>query len=440
VPVWLQRVSGDEDDAVWKIASSTVERVPALWQAYGPPPLVERLPAWLVGVRVGETAPWQWLALALLAPVAIGLAWLAVLALAALARPLARRTRTDFDDRLVRATSRPLRLAAAIGAFHLATLPLGLALPVRRGLASVEGALLVIALIWFALRVVNLLTLMVIRRLEERGNPAARAAVPLGQRGAIALLDGFGFDVTALVAGLGVGGIAVALAAQKSMENLFGGVTLLADRPVAVGDFCRFGERLGFVESIGLRSTRVRTLERTLVTVPNADFSTLQIENYGARDRMWYHPTLGLRYETTPDQLRHVLVGIRRLLYAHPMVDPDPARVRFVGFGAYSLDLEVFAYVRTRDFAEYLEVAEDLNLRIMDLVEASGSGFAFPSQTLYLGRDDGLDEKRAREAEEQVRAWRERRELYLPRFPERAIAELDDTLDWPPAGAPEPAR
>jgi MscS family membrane protein len=118
-------------------------------------------------------------------------------------------------------------------------------------------------------------------------------------------------NVTALIAGLGVGGIAVALAAQKTLENLFGGITLYADRPVRVGDFCRFGDRVGTVEEIGLRSTRIRTLDRTLVSVPNAEFSNLHLENYTARDRIWYHPTIGLRYETTPDQLRFVLVEVR---------------------------------------------------------------------------------------------------------------------------------
>jgi MscS family membrane protein len=110
-----------------------------------------------------------------------------------------------------------------------------------------------------------------------------------------------------------------------------------------------------------------------------------------------------------------------------------------MGFGACSLDLEVFAYVKTREFAEFLEVAEDLNLRIMEIVAESGSGFAFPSQTLYLGRDEGIDPKRAEQAAEKVRAWRERNELYLPRFPAERIRELGGTLDWPPAGSPGPA-
>jgi MscS family membrane protein len=236
------------------------------------------------------------------------------------------------------------------------------------------------------------------------------------------------------VAGLGVGGIAVALAAQKTVENLFGGLTLIADQPVKVGDFCRFGEQVGTVERIGLRSTRVRTLDRTVVSIPNAEFANLKLENFADRDRIWLKVNLGLRYETTPDQLRHVLVHLRELLHAHPRIDPDPARVRFVGFGANSLDLEVYAYVRTRDYDEFLAVREDLYLRMMDVVAASGTAFAFPSQTVYRG-DQGLDAERAGRAEAEIQRWREEGTLPLPEFPADRVAGLRDSLDYPPKGS-----
>jgi MscS family membrane protein len=171
-----------------------------------------------------------------------------------------------------------------------------------------------------------------------------------------------------------------------------------------VGDFCRFGDRVGTIQEIGLRSTRVRTLDRTVVTVPNSEFSALALENFAERDRIWFQTVLGLRYETTADQLRHVLAGLTRLLRDDERVDPDPARVRFVGFGAFSLDLEVFAYIRTRDWAEFLRIREELLLEIMDVVAASGSGFAFPSQTIYTATDAGLDEEKARRAIEEVTA------------------------------------
>ena len=184
-----------------------------------------------------------------------------------------------------------------------------------------------------------------------------------------------------------------------------------------------------------MRSTRVRTLDRTVVTIPNAEFSNFQIENLARRDCIWYHPTIRLRYETTPDQIRYILVEIHRMLYAHPKVDSASARIRFTGFGNSSLDLEVFSYVTVTDYGEYLEVAEDLNLRIMDIVAASGSRVALPGQTTYLEEGRGLDLDRSQAVEAQVKEWRERHELWLPRFPHDKIAEIDNTLEYPAAGS-----
>jgi MscS family membrane protein len=173
---------------------------------------------------------------------------------------------------------------------------------------------------------------------------------------------------------------------------VIGGITLFADRPVRVGDFCQFGNQLGTIEEIGLRSTRVRTLERTVITIPNAEFAKLQLENLTRRDRMLLRTTLGVRYETTPEQLRLLPARLREMLLAHPKVAVDDLlRVRFVGFGAYSLDFEIFAYVRTRDWSDFLAIREDIFLRVAEIVQEVGTSFAFPSQTHYLARDAGLD-------------------------------------------------
>jgi len=144
-----------------------------------------------------------------------------------------------------------------------------------------------------------------------------------------------------------------------------------------------------------------------------------------------------VRYETTPDQLRYILVEIRKLLYAHERILPDTPRVRFINFGAFSLDIEVLAYANTKDWAEFLGIREDIFLRIMEIIEASGSGFAFPSQTVYMGKDDGLNAERIREISEEVQRWRERNEVFLPNFPADKIAELKGTLPYPPEGSPE---
>ena len=168
-----------------------------------------------------------------------------------------------------------------------------------------------------------------------------------------------------------------------------------------VGDFCKFGETLGTVEEIGLRSTRVRTLDRTVVSVPNGEFINLHLNNFSKREKIWCHPKISLRYETTPDQIRYILAEVKKLLISHPKVLPDPARVRFTNFGAYSLDLDIFAYIGVTDYSDYLEIAEELNSKIMDIVAQVGSSFAIPSQTTYLESGQGFDEKLTRLAESQ---------------------------------------
>ena len=196
--------------------------------------------------------------------------------------------------------------------------------------------------------------------------------------------DFFGVPLTPLVAGLGIGGLAIALAMRPTLENVIGGLTMFADKPVRVGDFCRYGEdpsagwlRIGTVEQIGLRSTRIRGIDRTVTTIPNSELSRLQLINLTKRDRMVFRPTLGLRYETTEDQLRFVLAKLRELLLAHPRVTDDPARVRFAGFGEYSMNVEIFAYVNTSDWNEFLAIQEDINLRIIRIVKMPGPALPF---------------------------------------------------------------
>jgi MscS family membrane protein len=252
----------------------------------------------------------------------------------------------------------------------------------------------------------------------------------------VAAAETLGISVMPLLAGLGVSGLAVALAAQYTVENLIAGLVIYADKTVKVGETCQFGDIIGTVEQIGLRSTRIRGIDRRLVTVPNAEFAKMKLINSTRRDRVLLKTVLGLRFETTPDQLRYVLARIREMLLAHPRVNPDPARARFVGFGAHSLDVEVFAYVDTTDYNEFLGIQEDVLLRIADIVAGAGTGFAFPSQTTYLAKDDGLDPERARAAGTSVDAWRRSGVLPFPEFPAETRASLSGSLAFPGPGAP----
>jgi MscS family membrane protein len=246
-----------------------------------------------------------------------------------------------------------------------------------------------------------------------------------------------GLPLYSVVAGLGIGGLAVALAIRPTLENLIGGIMIYLDQPVRIGDFCSFGDKDGTVESIGVRTSKIRAKDRTLVSIPNATFADMQLINWAKCDRMLISTTIGLRYETEDDQLRYVLVKLREMLHAHPKIDPDTVRVRFADFGQFSLDIGVRIYALTRDFNEFHAIREDVLLRMSEIVRNSGSSFAFPSQTLYMGRDDGLDVERGNAAAKEVQAWRRAGKLPFPRLDHDRIEQLKDTLDYPPLGSSE---
>ena len=444
VPVLVEQAAWKNGKPVWKIAAQTVAQIPTLYDEFGYGPLADYLPAPFFEFRFLDIQLWQWIGLIALITFALLIASIIVWILNRLIHPLAERSETHWDDQFVSLAGKPIRILIAIGIFGPLSYLLRLALPVQVYVWAIQKTLLAIGIVWLIIRLVDVISGITEEYLAARGQQVARSVIPLGRRtvkailfliAVLAILQNFGINVTSLIAGLGIGGLAFALAAQKTIENLFGGLTLIADRPVQVGDFCRFGDKLGTVEEVGLRSTRVRTLDRTVISVANSEFSNLQLENFGRRDRIRFVTTLGLRYETTPDQLRYVLVELRKLLLAHPKVHGDPARVRLVGFGASSLDLEVYCYLITRDWDEFLAIREDLLLRMMEIVEDAGSGFAFPSQTIYTEKDGGLDTAKTESAIARVSAWRGEQSWPFPNIPDTEARKIANTLEYPPKGS-----
>jgi MscS family membrane protein len=440
VELLLQRVPRDDGARIWKFASPTVAKIPKLYEHFGDGPIGEAVAKVLPAYQFLGMQIWQWLTLLAL----IAAIYVATFVPTALIARLLRRRRTDFSKALGRLFTGPVRLVILLVILSATLDVVRPSLTVRAIVSA--GTLSVAAFVWLALRLLDLLRDYFADRFRQRGQeatvvllrPAANAAKIVTLLIAILVwLDNIGYEVTTLIAGLGIGGLAVALAAQKSLENLIGGIVLYVSHPVRVGDFCAFGDKLGTVEEIGLRATLVRTLDDTLVSVPNAEFSSHQLDNYSKRRKIWYHPRIRVRYETTPDQIRYILVQVRAMLYAHPKVDPDPARIRFVEFGAHSLDLDVFAYISVTDYGEYLEVAEDLNLRIMDTIKEAGTRFAVPVQATYVESPPPPDVEHAQAAESQVRSWRENNQLYLPSFPQERIKELAGSLAYPPTGSPQ---
>ena len=246
-----------------------------------------------------------------------------------------------------------------------------------------------------------------------------------------------GVPVLSMIAGFGIGGIAVALAVRPTLENLIGGFILFIDKPVRVGDYCTFGDQSGTVENIGVRSTQLRAIDRTQISIPNAQFADMKIVNWAKCDTMLITETLGLRFETDAEQMRYVLAKIREMLHSHPRIEAETIRVRFIGFGDSSKNVNLRIYAKTREWNDFYSIQEDILLRIDDIVEASGTGFAFPSQTLYWSRDPGLDTERTQQAHQEVATWRRQRQLPFPRFSSTKLESLSGKLKYPPPGSPD---
>ena len=384
VEVYLDRV-GASGLPPWQIAGSTVRQIPTLHKDFGYGRLTALLPAPFFDIQFLDVQLWQWIGILVLALVAVLVAWIATWVTLHTLRVVLLRARVAGEEPHLPLAVGPMRLLVAAAIFDAGTGTLALPVPAYRLVTGATGALVIFAVVWLLWRTTDVFARVAERRFASEGKHAAAGLVPIGRRTAkvlfttvamIAVLENFGFNVTGVLAALGVGGLAVALAAQKTVENLFGGVTLIADQPVRVGDLCRFGDRTGTVEDIGLRSTRLRTPERTVVSVPNGEFASMQLENFAPRDRIRLRAMLALRYETTQAQMRAVLSAISKLLLGNPTIAPNSAYARFVGFGATSLDVEVVAYVATADPSEFLAIREDLFLRMMDAVAASGTAFA----------------------------------------------------------------
>ena len=345
VPLLAKHVER-EGTSVWVVSTDTLEEIPALTLSirYGSPSaaLVDRLPK---GPTIAGVPASHWLAVLLLASLSAALSRAVIALRGPVVRLLKRRGGDTGLTRYIDACAGPIGVLLALLVFRAGMEPLGVSVVARYRVVFVGQILGFFATAWLLWRTADAAGEVVLGRMSRRGQLTAYSAVSFLKRAAkallvvlltITLLGAFGVDVTTGLAALGIGGLAIALGAQKLFENLIGSLTLIADRPVRIGDFCRFGSALGTVEEIGIRSTRVRTLDRTILTVPNGEFSSLQIENFSKRDRFWFHPVLNIRYGTSPDQLRVLIRELRRMLLSHPNVSSDPARVRFIQISAHS--------------------------------------------------------------------------------------------------------
>jgi len=356
------------------------------------PWLVAHLPAPLQLAGPLGLAFWQWITIPVLVVVALVIGYLLDRVTLLVLRRLSRRTRATWDDVLVEKLGGPLTLAWAIGALFVVLPALGLVPTAHLMAERLLRVGLLVVFFWILWRLVTVLGQLVGASSWATLHPASRSLVPLAGRAGkilvvtvavVAVLAELGYPVASLIAGLGIGGLAVALAAQKTFENVFGAFAIGLDQPFREGDYIGVDTVQGTVEAIGLRSTRIRTLDRTLVSIPNGKLADARVESFAARDRIRFACDVGLVYSATAAQVRAVIAGIDALLRAHPKIWPDPV-VRLEKLGSSSIDVDVLAWFATTDWNEFTVIRQEMLLGIMDVVEKAGTALAYPTQTVQV--------------------------------------------------------
>jgi MscS family membrane protein len=397
LPLLLVRVPDGNNGHLWLIGWSTLSKSAGLANDVRSHEVEQHLPRMLVRNSILSIPLWVWLAFLLLIPVAL-LAGVAAVGLVRIpAWLLARKQHHAANSEVWTNVRGPVLLFATAAAHAIGMRLITVPLLFREYYLRVQGTALLFAVAWLLWDFVTVWTRRMRRRItapEERGTLSLilllhrMMKVVIVTAALLSILFLAGFNLSAALAGLGIGGIAVALAAQKTIENLFGGIAILTDRVMRVGDLCRVGDTLGTVEDIGLRSTRIRTFERGLIAVPNGSLSAANVENLSARDKMRIFCTIALSHGTSRDQLEAVLAETGAMLRSHPQVESASAWIRLAKLAAGGLELEMQAYVLTREYDVFSTVREDILLRVMNLVERCGTSLASGSQTLYLAREN----------------------------------------------------
>ena len=395
VDILLDRVQRNTGPPIWLFSSETLDEIPWAFEELSATGIEKYVPRTLKQIKFLSIPLWRWFVIIL----SLALVWvsasLLTRALIPLLRPLLRRITRQEDDRYPRSLKQPIRLILLALAIRLLAGG-GHSVLARNFWTEFSNIIALVGFSWLLIKFSDVVSDLSLRQLLRRQATGQIAVLALVRRSfkmlvlfvaILLLLRGAGVNVSSMLAGLGIGGIALALAAQKTLEDFFGGIAIITRKSVRVGDFCQLADQLGMIEDIGLGSTRVRTLGRTVVSIQNAKVSQLNLENYSMRDKIWFHHIFGLRYDTSPGQMRQILRQVTEMLRADPRVEADSARIRLLGIAASSLSLELFAYIRITDYTAFLEVQEDLLLRIMDIIEANGTSISLPAQLTYLDRD-----------------------------------------------------
>ncbi len=409
-----QVVLAPDESGEWRFDSATVAAIPSLLEAVQDRETIEGV------IRVEALTPamwlrfqmpnsllertfllerWQWLGLLLLLGIGLVLDRLvAAMGRSAAERYLAQRLHSVEAGRLKRAL-RPVGLLAAAVFWWAAIYWLGLPTGVLAAVRLATHFIFAVAFVWTAYRLVDVVAAVLEERAEQTGSKFDDLLVPLVRKilkvvvvafGLLFIADSLDLPIGSILAGLGIGGLAVALAAQDAVKNLFGSIVVLLDRPFSVGDYITVGGVSGTVEELGFRSTRIRTPENSLITLPNSNLITSSVDNLGAREYRRWKTMLGLTYDTPPDKIEAFCEGVRELIRENPHTRKTGYYVYFREFSASSLDVLLQLFFDVPDWQTELEARQQLGLDILRLAEEMGVEMAFPTQTVHV---QGLGER-----------------------------------------------
>ena len=435
IPIYLQRIPDSKGNKVWKISNTSVAKIPMLWEEFGYHPIAESLSSYLPSFKVFNMENWQFASLLII----LIATWYATALIRLIMLKITNHLNT-YKEAIQQFIRTPLRMFLYFTLLQWGISFLGLSLSARVWLES--GTLGYLAAIFL---LPGLIEFGFFIYSNKRHKDAVTIFKPLVFTLKIVMiivialnwLQDAGFNITTVLTGLGIGSLAIALAAQKTLENVFGAFTLFIARPIQLGDFCEFGDISGTVEEIGLRSTRIRKLNRSVVHIPNSVFASNNLINYAEIDRRHYRRELRLRLDSSPDQIRVLLIALRKLILSHPKTLDVESRVRFEKIERDAFLIVMNAYVSTQSIVEFKAVEEDLNLRALEIVIENNIELAIPEQHLFISRHKPKDSEVAATAKASIDELSKNNQLPFPNFQESEIAEFINTLPYPPEGAPK---
>jgi MscS family membrane protein len=413
VDVILVRVDDPAFGKIWLISKETVASIPQLYAQIDSeaPAITDRImPAALTTHSLLKMSLARWLEWLLSIPISWLLVWLLAFVLSTPARIRSKLRGLPFRPIWETRLGMPLKCIIAILLHSFFVYLLGPPILYRVYYFRFIAAILVGCFVWLigAIADRGFEHAVTQTRTQHRGGESILVVMQRLTRivlviiALIVALAIFGLNVRTELAGLGIGGLAIALAAQRTLENIIGGLSLLMDKAVHLGDFCQIGDQRGIVEDIGLRSLKLRTLEQTLLVVPNGSLAQMQFGNLTGRSKLLIQQTFALRIETEVDQLRFIMDRVQTMLHEHPAIEAGTSRIRVTRFVGAAFELELVAYGTTGDWPKFTAIRQDVILKIAEIVEASGTRFAAPTQLAYLSRDPGLDAQKASDFVRQV--------------------------------------